>query len=100
MIAGGALAWTGWPELGRTLLAYAVASRVPVALLMLVAMLGDWKTHYDLAPPDFPQMSVLSKWLLIGLLPQLTTWLGITVAFGAVFGSIAGTIAARRAAAG
>ena len=30
---GAAIAWSGWPALGRTLLAYAFAARIPVALV-------------------------------------------------------------------
>lgn len=93
---GAAIAWWGWPALGQTLLAYAFAARVPVALLMLVAMLGGWGTHYDVAPPGFPEMGVFSKWIMIGALPQLTTWIAFTVLSGAVFGSIAGAVASRR----
>lgn len=93
---GAAIAWSGWPDLGRTLLAYAVAARVPVALVMLVAMLANWGTHYDVAPPGFPEMGVFAKWLMIGALPQLTTWIAFTVLSGAVFGSIAGAVASRR----
>ena len=93
---GAAVAWRGWPVLGQVLLAYAFAARVPVALLMLVAMLGDWGTHYDVAPPGFPAMGVFSKWILIGALPQLTTWIAVTVLLGALFGSIAGAVASRR----
>src|SRR5262249_41318363 len=40
----------GWSALFKTLLAYAFAARIPVALIMLVAIRGDWKTHYDVAP--------------------------------------------------
>jgi hypothetical protein len=95
LAVGAAIAWWGWPALGQTLLAYAFAARVPVALVMLVAMLGGWGTHYDVAPPGFPEMGVFSKWLMIGALPQLTTWIAFTVLSGAVFGSIAGAIASR-----
>jgi hypothetical protein len=95
---GAAIAWSGWPALGRTLLAYAFAARVPVALVMLVAMLGNWGTHYDVVPPGFPEMGVFAKWLMIGALPQLTTWIAFTVLTGALFGSIAGAIASRRPA--
>jgi hypothetical protein len=96
---GAAIAWSGWPALGRTLLVYAFAARIPVALLMLVAMLGNWGTHYDVAPPGFPEMGVFAKWLMIGALPQLTTWIAFTVLTGALTGSIAGAIASRRPAA-
>lgn len=95
---GAAIASSGWPALGRTLLVYAFAARIPVALLMLVAMLGNWGTHYDVPPPGFPEMGVFSKWLMIGALPQLTTWIAFTVLTGALTGSIAGAIASRRTA--
>lgn len=94
-IVGGFLAHRAWPELGNTLLAYALAARIPVVLVMLVAMLGNWGTHYDVAPPDFPAMGTLAKWLAIGVLPQLTIWIWFTVALGAVCGIISAAIAAR-----
>src|SRR5688572_15684099 len=99
MAVGAAIAWSGWPDLGRTLMAYAFAARSPVAIVMLIAMLANWGTHYDVAPPGFPEMGVLAKWFLIGALPQLTTWIAFTVLIGAVFGSIAGAVASRRGAA-
>jgi hypothetical protein len=34
-------------------------------------------------------MSVIPKWLTIGLMPQLVLWIGITVLLGALFGSLA-----------
>ena len=92
---GAAIAWSGWPALGRTLLAYAFAARVPVALLMLVAMIGNWGTHYDAAPPGMPEMSVFFRWFMTGAVPQLTTWIAITVLTGALAGSIAGAVASR-----
>jgi hypothetical protein len=96
MALGAAIAWSGWPDLGRTLLAYAFAARIPVAIVMLVAMLANWGTHYDVAPPGFPEMGVLARWFLIGALPQLTTWIAFTILLGAVFGSVAGAVASRR----
>jgi hypothetical protein len=71
---------------------------------MLVAMLGNWGTHYDVAPPpdpsqpDFAAMNVWVKWLLIGALPQFTFWIVYTVAFGMLFGLLGVALArARRA---
>jgi hypothetical protein len=98
LAAGAAVAWSGWPDLGRTLLVYAFAARIPVALVMLVAMLANWGTHYDVAPPGFPEMGVFMKWLYIGALPQFTTWIAMTVLLGALFGAIAGWWAMRRTA--
>lgn len=95
---GAAIAWSGWPELGRTLLAYAFAARIPVAAVMLIAMIANWGTHYDVAPPGFPEMGVLAKWLMIGAIPQLTTWIAFTVLTGALTGSVAGAITSRRPA--
>src|SRR5712691_7636972 len=71
-IVGAVIAYRAWPALGRVLLAYGLAARVPVAIVMLVAILGNWGTHYDVTQPNFPAMSPIAKWLLIGLLPQLT----------------------------
>jgi hypothetical protein len=94
-IVGLLLGLRAWPALGRTLLAYAFAARVPVAIVMLAAMLGNWGTHYDVAPPGFPAMAPLTKWLLIGLLPQLTIWIWFTVVIGGLAGIGAAALASR-----
>jgi hypothetical protein len=96
-IVGVVLAMRAWPQLGRVLLAYAFAARIPVLLVMLVAMLGNWGTHYDVPPePDFPAMSVWAKWFWIGVVPQMTVWIWWTVVAGALFGIGMGAFAARR----
>jgi hypothetical protein len=97
---GAVVAFRGWPALGRVLLAYGLAARVPVILVMLVAILGNWGTHYDVAPPNFPDRSPIVKWLEIGVLPQLTIWMWFTIAVGAFFGGVAmaATGGARRTA--
>jgi hypothetical protein len=41
------LVWKGWPDLTRTLIAYAVAARVPVIIIMFIAIYCNWGTHYD-----------------------------------------------------
>ena len=98
-----AIAYRGWPALGRVLLAYAFAARIPVAIVMLVAMLGNWGTHYDVAPPPDPQnptdfggMNVWLKWFLIGVIPQFTGWIAFTVVIGTLFGLIGAAIARSR----
>ena len=86
-----------WPALWQTLLAYAFAARIPVAIVMLAAILGNWGTHYDVPPPNFPDTySPLMKWVLIGLVPQMTIWIYLTVVGGLFFGGIAATVARKR----
>lgn len=94
-IASLAVTWftvKGWPALGRTLLQYAFAARIPVAILMLAAILGNWGTHYDVLPSDPPaellRMGPFAKWFWIGLLPQMTFWIAYTVMVGMLVGGI------------
>jgi catechol 2,3-dioxygenase-like lactoylglutathione lyase family enzyme len=90
------VALRAWPELGRVLTAYGLVARVPVAIVMLVAILGRWGTHYDVPPsPDFPEMAPLALWFWIGLIPQLTIWVAFTVVVGMLFGLIAVAIVHR-----
>jgi hypothetical protein len=86
------IAMRAWPALARTLLAYAFAARIPVVLVMLVAILQSWGTHYDVAPPDFPTMEPLAKWFWIGVVPQLTVWIAFTVIVGMLMGGIAALV--------
>ena len=103
MIAGSSpvVAWIvyrGWPALGRTLLAYALAARIPVALVMLMAIHASWGTHYELGAPDTPEMTPWVKWFWIGLVPQLTFWVAFTVVVGGLFGSITAALTRSREA--
>jgi hypothetical protein len=95
-IVAGAIAYRGWPALGRVLLAYGLAARVPVALVMLVAIFANWGTHYDVAPPNMAAMAPLPKWFMIGLLPQMFLWIPFTICVGALFGGFALLAAGRR----
>jgi hypothetical protein len=87
-----------WPVLGRTLLAYGLAARIPVVVIMLLAILGGWGTHYEFGPPSFPEMAALPKWFWIGLLPQLTLWIAFTVTVGGLVGGLTALAVGRRAA--
>jgi hypothetical protein len=99
-IVGVVIAMQAWPALGRTLLGYGLAARIPVVAVMLLAMLGNWGTHYDVPPSaDFPAMGTLAKWFTIGLVPQLTIWIWYTIVLGALFGIGAAAIARRQGAA-
>jgi len=83
-----ALAYRGWPELARTAIAYGFSARIPVAIVMFIAMAAGWGTHYELGPPGFPEMGLVPKWLWIGLLPQLVLWISFTVVVGSLFGGL------------
>jgi len=85
----------GWPALARVLLAYGLAARIPVAVLMLVAMKANWGTHYELGPPQMPAMGLIAKWALIGLVPQMTFWIAFTIAVGTIFGALTALLGGR-----
>jgi hypothetical protein len=96
VIASVLLAWRGWPALGKVLLAYGLAARIPVALVMLAAIYGNWGTHYDVPPPNFDAtLGPFAKWVAIGLLPQLTVWITFTVSVGSLFGALGAALAGR-----
>jgi hypothetical protein len=83
-----------WPALFKTLLGYGYAARIPVAILMLVAIKENWGTHYDVPPtPEFPAMHWLAKWFWIGAIPQLVDWIAFTMMIGSLFAAIAVAIA-------
>jgi hypothetical protein len=56
-----AVAWRGWPPLVSLLVRYGFLSRVPVALVVLLAILCDWRTHYDTPPPGLPAMGTFAQ---------------------------------------
>jgi hypothetical protein len=82
----------GWPAFFKTMIYYAFASRIPVLIVMLIAMLGDWGTHYELGPSNFPEMGFLTKFILIALFPQMTIWIMFTMVIGTLFGGIAAVL--------
>lgn len=94
MLLGAFVPGLGWKALGNTLLAYALAARIPVVIVMFIAMNANggqgWGTHYDVPPPFLSgvQMSVMQKFFEIGLVPQLTFWITWTVVVGSLLGSI------------
>ena len=95
-IVGMSIACRGWCALGRILFYYALAARIPVILITLLAVVGDWGTHYDAVPPGFPEMSAMGKFFWSGVVPQLTVWVAYTMVVGALFGGIAVAVTGRR----
>jgi hypothetical protein len=95
-LVGGVIAAQGWKRLGWTLFIYALAARVPVAALMLPAIIGKWGTHYDALPPNFPPAGPVLTWVEVGLFPQMTLWIGITLVVGMLVGSITAALVGGR----
>jgi len=96
IVVGGLIPFLGWKALSKVLLAYGYAARIPVVILMYFAMQGDWKTHYDAIPPDFPQdLSFWAKYIQLGVVPQMVLWIAFTIIMGSLFGGIAIALAHR-----
>ncbi len=87
----------GWPELIKTLVAYALAARIPVVLVMLFAILGNWGTHYDAPAPDAAAMSPIVEWIVTGVVPQMTFWIAYTALVGNLFGGVAVALSGKSA---
>jgi hypothetical protein len=77
-----AIASRGWPQLVGVMIRYGLLARIPVVAVILLGILGDWKTHYDTPPAGLPEMGTLARWTAIGIIPQLTLWMAITVVLG------------------
>lgn len=104
MLVAAFIPGIGWGSLGNTLLAYAFAARIPVLIVMYLAMYGNggqgWGTHYDAVPTPLVNLPLARKYLYAAILPQMTAWIGWTVVVGALFGVIVAAIARRRKPAG
>jgi hypothetical protein len=94
----------GWPSLGRVLLAYAFAARIPVLIVMYYAMSGNggagWGTHYDAVNPMLAHLSFWRKYIYAAIMPQMTLWIGWTVILGAIIGAMVAAIVRRGKQAG
>jgi hypothetical protein len=99
MLAAAFVVFPGWRALGSALFADALAARIPVLIVMYLAMHGNggagWGTHYDAVPPVLAQAPLGAKYLYAGILPQLTLWIGWTCVVGAILGAIVAAIARR-----
>jgi len=90
------MSFVTWPALGWPLLVYALAARLPVALVMYVAISRRWGTHYDAPPPGFPGLRPMARWLWTGLLPQTSIWIAFTLAVGMSAAALGVWYASRR----
>src|SRR5881628_1084293 len=83
-----------WPAYWKAMIAYALWARVPVIVVMFLAIQGNWGTHYDVPPPsgDVWGTDWLRKWLEIGVIPQLFIWIPYTVVLCALLGVIVAAV--------
>jgi len=92
MLVAAFIPGIGWRSLGNTLLAYAFAARIPVLIVMFLAMLGNggkgWGTHYDAVSAEFANASFATKYFYEAFVPQMTAWIGWTVVLGALLGLV------------
>jgi len=90
MTLAAAIQFFGWFALSRTLLWYGLAARIPVAVVMFLAMRGNWGTHYDYVgmPPQF-RLGLWPEFVWLGLFPQLVFWVAFTILMGSLSGTIA-----------
>lgn len=84
-----ALARPGWPALWRVLLTYGLAARLPVVVIMFLAIFLGWDSHYAKPRPDFPPMGHWGLFAWTALLPQMSLWIYLTVVGGILFGAVA-----------
>ncbi len=82
---GAAIAGSGWPQLARWLLAYAVLARLPIVAITAVTIAGDFGTHYEKLADGATAMAPLPRFLVL-VLAQALFWLSATVLFGTLAG--------------
>lgn len=67
-----------------------------MAVVILLGILNGWNTHYDSPPPGLPDLDPLTRWLGIGVIPQFTIWVAVTVILGSLCGAASLALAPRR----
>jgi hypothetical protein len=88
-----------WKRLLKALALYGLAARIPVIIIMGLAIYGNWGTHYDAFPPgDLANATPAVKFLIGGVFYQLVFWFLIwTVGVGMLTGLGASFIRSRQA---
>jgi hypothetical protein len=98
MVLAAALQWPAWPELAFTLLVYGLLARMPVVVVMFLAMAGGWGTHYDYVDaPGLQAWPLVPRFLWLAFFPQLVFWVGAAVVLGSVGGALGVALLRRRA---
>ena len=90
----------GWKAFGNALVAYAFAARIPVLIVMYIAMSASggqgWGTHYDVTAPGLAVASFGQKFFDEAVLPQMGMWIGYTAFVGGILGAITFAIFGRK----
>ena len=94
-VLGGLCAFHAWRRLGRLLLAYAIAARVPVMGLAFADILLGLGTHYGKLAPGAPEYAALPRALVL-CVAQAVFWVPLTLLFGGMAGLCALAIGRRR----
>lgn len=92
ILAGLYVMRMAWPVYWNVMLTYAVAARIPVLIVMYLAIQGNWGTHYDAAPPNLASLDLMAKFTALGLIPQLFFWIPFTVIMCGLIGVIVSII--------
>jgi hypothetical protein len=85
-----------WPSYWAVMMAYALAARIPVIIVMYFAIKGNWGTHYDSPGPAFVPADWWTEFIHTGLFPQLLLWIPYTVVVCGLFGVITAAIKSRK----
>ena len=80
------LAFRAWPDLARVLLAYAAMARLPVLVVTVFAVAGNWGTHYEQLAPGSPEMGHVARTLIL-CVAQICLWVPLTVLGGTFAGA-------------
>jgi hypothetical protein len=81
-----------WPAYWNAMLAYALAARIPVMIIIYLAVQGNWNTHYDAAAPNAAYPDLMTKFVALGLVPQVFFWIPFTVILCGLLGTIVAAI--------
>jgi hypothetical protein len=87
-----------WKNLFKALSLYGLAARIPVILIMGLAIYGNWGTHYDAFPAgSLSTATPAIKFLKGAVMIQLIWWVLIwTIGFGMITGMITGLVRKRK----
>ena len=89
MAIAGIIQMYAWSELFNILFAYALAARIPIVIVMILAMRGNWGTHFDFVVFGPAQaMALVPRILWYAVFPQLVFWTALTIFLGMLAGVV------------